>query len=429
MLEGIRWVLLCLVGLAATTTTAAPVLTVRPELVEFGTVREGTIPEAIISVTNTGDAPGSIHRFQSSCPCVELPALSEPERVIAPGSSRDYTIRYNTEGYRGERGATLAITANDANSPHLLKVSITIETPLRVIPRSVHWARARRGAACEDSIVISGVDPGSAIELVKLESSQDSLLAHGEASISDGEPALKVSLALDETAPIGPMNAEVEATVRLDGAEHTVQIPVTVSVVGDFVYYPPSVVSVKPLMRGTRLSELTIVPSEESEVSVLDVGVTGPIQADTAETDPEGKRVIPIFIAPDAPVGPQAGLVTVLTSSSEMPLVRVPVYFEVLSPVTVEPETVVLREGVASSTVSLRSLGTDMEIWEPQSTVEGISATIVNGTERPDAPASVAVRLTTERSTIARGGAVVVRTNVKGLETVTVPVMIAPHTE
>jgi hypothetical protein len=414
----------------AAVAAAGPMLTITPDAIAFGNVREGTVPEATLSVRNSGDAPAQIQRFQSSCPCILLPELSEAERVIAPGEQRDYTIRYNTAGYRGERGATIALTADDATSPHLITVSIDIQSALRILPRTVHWARARPGTVYPESIAIAAADPGKPVELVRVQGSQALLHVSGQASTVEGQPAIAVSLTLDESAPVGPLSAAIDATVRVDGVEHSVQIPVTVNVVGDFLFYPPAVISVdRPILRGTRLSEITIVPSEDARVSVLDVSVTGPIRADLPEPESAEKMVIPIFIAPDAPPGPQAGKVTVITTSRELPMVSVPVYFETLPPVTVEPATVVLAPAAASRKVSLRSTGEDLMISDPKSTLEGVSAAIVTAAQQGADPASIEIRLDSDAPAAGCAGSIHVTTNIPGMETVTIPVAIESPAE
>jgi hypothetical protein len=119
----------------------------------------------------------------------------------------------------------------------------------------------------------------------------------------------------------------------------------------------------------------------------------------------------------------------VINTSRELPMVSVPVYFETLPPVTVEPATVVLAPAAASRKVSLRSTGEDLMISDPKSTLEGVSAAIVTAAQQGADPASIEIRLDSDAPAAGCAGSIHVTTNIPGMETVTIPVAIESPAE
>jgi hypothetical protein len=411
--------------LAAVAAAAAPQLELAPNELDFGTVREGAVPERVLTLRNTGDAPLVIEKMQSSCACIVLPGLDDDTRHLAPGAERAYQIQYKTAGYSGARKAMVAITSNDPAGPRVLDVQIEIEMALRITPRAVHWARASRGETNPERVTVTATDPDQTVHLESIRSLHPHLQASAEMTTVDRQRAVAVAFALAEDAPLGPIAASAELIVRVGPQLVRTEIPVTVNVMGDMLVHPPAIVSVnRPLMPGTRVSQVTVTPTGGDPVRVLDILVTGSLRAEAPATEITDALIIPIYIAADAPAGPQAGQIHILTTSRDLPLVTIPVYFEALAPIRAEPRVVVLSPATPSAIIRLSAPAHPMEIRSVTASLDGVEARILTGTQRDGNPAAVEVAYDPAQFPGAQRGVVILGTNVPGALEMPIPVIM-----
>ena len=76
---------------------------------DFGTVNEGEIVKRTFKFKNTGKEPLIISNAQGSCGCT-VPKW--PREPIAPGSSSEITVEFNSDKKTGKRNQQVTITAN-----------------------------------------------------------------------------------------------------------------------------------------------------------------------------------------------------------------------------------------------------------------------------------------------------------------------------
>ena len=90
------------------TTKLARIAYPEPEF-DFGETKEGEVITHKFKFTNTGKVPLTILNARSSCGCT-IPEW--PEEPIAPGSSGEILVKFNTEMKVGNQRKTVYITAN-----------------------------------------------------------------------------------------------------------------------------------------------------------------------------------------------------------------------------------------------------------------------------------------------------------------------------
>lgn len=76
---------------------------------DFGTVNEGEKVSHVYTFTNTGDEPLILSNAKGSCGCT---VPSWPREPIAPGSTGEITVEFNSKNKKGKRNQKVTITAN-----------------------------------------------------------------------------------------------------------------------------------------------------------------------------------------------------------------------------------------------------------------------------------------------------------------------------
>ena len=113
----------------ATPTDGAPanpaskaVLTLESDVVDYGTIDQGSEPLRLAKFTNTGTEPLIISGAKGSCGCT---VPNWPKDPIMPGESSQIEIRYDTKRV-GAINKTVTVTSNDAVGKHTIRVIGTI---------------------------------------------------------------------------------------------------------------------------------------------------------------------------------------------------------------------------------------------------------------------------------------------------------------
>lgn len=101
--------------------TSPPDIEFSEELWDFGTIRQGDVVTHVFEVRNIGGTELVISRVRTSCGCAAA-LLSSPE--IAPGSSSQIKVSFNSSGYEGKTSKYVYVESNDPDKP-LRKLTIT----------------------------------------------------------------------------------------------------------------------------------------------------------------------------------------------------------------------------------------------------------------------------------------------------------------
>ena len=75
----------------------------------FGEIDEGGVVEHIFKFTNTGKVPLVISNARSTCGCT-VPEW--PKEPVAPGTSGEIAVKFNTKGKKNSQTKPVTITAN-----------------------------------------------------------------------------------------------------------------------------------------------------------------------------------------------------------------------------------------------------------------------------------------------------------------------------
>ncbi len=103
---------------------SGPMIQVDKEVLDYGTIKQGSNGERSFVVTNVGDAPLIITNCQGSCGCTVPECQKEP---IKPGATSTVTVKYDTNRL-GPINKTVTINSNATNEPaKLVKVAGNVE--------------------------------------------------------------------------------------------------------------------------------------------------------------------------------------------------------------------------------------------------------------------------------------------------------------
>lgn len=101
-----------------------PEMAFEEEEYDFGNIAKGTNVEHVFKFTNTGKAPLVITNASSSCGCT-IPTYPKNES-IAPGESRELTVKFNGSG-QGQVTKTVTLTANTEKGTEQLRIKAFVE--------------------------------------------------------------------------------------------------------------------------------------------------------------------------------------------------------------------------------------------------------------------------------------------------------------
>jgi hypothetical protein len=117
MMKSIVIVLGVFLVFCTTTAIAQPRLTILPNsTIDLGDLYAGDKVEHIVTVKNTGTDTLRIQNVKASCGCTSA-LLKNSSGVIAPGSSAQLSIVFNTKSQIGKVTKSVTITSNDSKNP------------------------------------------------------------------------------------------------------------------------------------------------------------------------------------------------------------------------------------------------------------------------------------------------------------------------
>ena len=410
---------------------AAPALNINATELDLGTVERGNVAKTSVTLTNDGDAPLELKDIKSSCPCTTAELPPPDKRVIAPGASLELPIAYDTTDRYGDVGSTIVLYTNDPKQPTtLVNLGLTVESLVVYSPDTgVAWSLAPRGGTVTTPLTIMAGDETASIELLALSMEKPGVTPNAETTVVNNRSRIEVQFTIDSDVPMGLLENQVHARVRIGDKETTVSVPVRGGIIGDVLITPPAIFSPRTAYRqGARISEITVRSSHpgQSAPELVGVEVVGPLQTEWEANAAEKTYVITVSSASDAPGGPQSGLVYVMTRSADDPIVAVPVYFRSAEPIAARPDHVVLNAGNTTQRINLHHPKNEsFKILNINFDPQIVSAKIVPHDASDAATAAIDIALAENAQQDERTSTVVtIETDWPGAEAIAIPVLI-----
>ncbi len=140
--------LMTLSGLAPTSAQIAvdrPIITVEPEILDFGVMPQNESRSGEITIHNIGGALLKIREVKSDCGCT---VADITQREIASGESTTLSVTFNSQKFEGQQTKYIQVYSNDPDTPVLeYVVSAKVKVPVYVKPvkRQLAFGRLRQG--------------------------------------------------------------------------------------------------------------------------------------------------------------------------------------------------------------------------------------------------------------------------------------------
>ncbi|MCB0403079.1 MAG: DUF1573 domain-containing protein [Flavobacteriales bacterium] len=106
-------------------TEKKPKMVFETEVLDYGTVEQGSNGEREFHFTNNGNAPLIITEAQKTCGCT-VPSF--PKEPILPGASADIKVKYDTKRL-GPINKSVTIISNDERPGLVLRIKGTVVAP------------------------------------------------------------------------------------------------------------------------------------------------------------------------------------------------------------------------------------------------------------------------------------------------------------
>ena len=313
--------------------------------VDLGTLREGSVGEAVFKLQNRGKAELVISSISASCGCTTV-RLSDDDKKVPPGQTRDIVARFDTRGRLGKQRKVVTLRTNDPTEPVLrLTLSANVETLFRVLPRTlINMRSVHRGDQLEP-LELYPTDADATLGEVDI-SVRGAALNHALEPIrsDEGVRGYKVKLSIPERAELGAVSGMMTITATVGGEKATVPVRLAGSVVGNIVARPVALQSLGLTPRGRQFAPVTIASTTLSTFRIVSTDAGPHIKVQVKPIKPGKEYQIRTSLADTAPDGPLATTLVIRTDDATMPLVRVPMFVNVRPRFMVEPPMVLLSQ-------------------------------------------------------------------------------------
>jgi hypothetical protein len=326
-----------------------PRLVAPQRTIELGNVVAGDKVQVKWLLRNEGDAALQIERTVATCGCTVV-YLTDEEKVLAPGGQLELKADFNSAGRKGEQVKTVVVHSNDPAEPQLeLQFRARVDVLYEMNPPGRFGFRAaQRGESPKDTFDITPGEGRKDIELLEVRIKDPSLISYkAEALPTPTGVGHRIRLTLSDSAPVGYLSSGMTLTIRVGDLTKEIYVPIQGEIVEDLTPSPkvvqPSGYGAPP---GKQLAPVVLrsVSKTPFEIRGADAGDLLNVSFEEASgKPPKTEYTFTLSIRPDAPAGPFGALLEIRTDAVSQPLIRVPVFGIVTSPVMIDPPIVVLR--------------------------------------------------------------------------------------
>lgn len=318
------------VGGAAADVEAGPKLVVPEKIKDVGTVAQGDVVEVDFALVNEGDETLEIKAVRPTCGCT----VADFDRQIPAGKTGHVKAKLETRDFSGPISKSILIMTNDPTEPTVtVVIKTTVHPYVEVLPRALVRFNAVQHEPMVQKITVAAAEENRDFKVTGVSSSVPFLntevrpLSKDELLAGKSPQQYEVSLSLEDDAPIGPVNAEIEIATNHPKAQ---KVPVKVfGVVRALLGVTPSQVQFGSVAAKTKPGRNLILVNNRSggaKVELRSVSVDDPAFAAEVVTIEAGRRYqVTVTIKPDASPGPRDAVLTLKTSDPEFPELEVPV--------------------------------------------------------------------------------------------------------
>ncbi|MEK6675172.1 MAG: DUF1573 domain-containing protein [Planctomycetota bacterium] len=418
------------------TSANQPRMVIPERMKELGTVAAGEKITVEWEVKNEGSGDLIIDRAIPSCGCTIM-QLADSDKIVKPGGKIVLKAEFDSSGRKGDQAKFVTLHSNDPlDSKTDLQFHAIVESLFEMNPPTrLNLRGVRRGQMVSDTLDITPSEMKKSVELVSVTMKDGDVFSYQQEKLETPSGAgnrLRFKVGAD--APLGTFTSSMAIKLKIDGQERETIVPIYAEIVADIASQPKFIAPTgQAVLPGKQLTPVTIRSTEQVPFDVVRA-TAGPILSVTfapVEDKPKGLEYqFLLTVREDAPPGPFAATLEVLTSSFNQPLVRVPVFGTIGSSLEFEPQLIVLRQD-GSESGSARRIRVQgpaqraLEISSVQSSLSAVKATVdkQRGSRNPNV-LFIDVRLGDSLPKGTHEGTLTIVTNEAHASTVTIPIRI-----
>ena len=290
----------------------------------YGVIDEGDDQPVEFIIRNTGESELVISHLRSLCDCVEV---MMDDTIIQPGKSSGLRGVFRSDGRWGEQEKIIVISSNAWNVPEAeLKISLSVESGVRVTPRSFSFGEIPRGRSSSKKVKIEARLEGELkINHMQVLSAHNVTASLFRRKISPIELPSRKSGYLSEIDIIlkavndgaGQFSGQLNIDTNLSRKPH-LQILFSGEKIGDLEAVP-AVIQFKNVLPGHSVSGATIIKSLDHgpfRVTGFDAGKLPVTMGKGNGMALEEQKVNLVFTAPEKPRRFYRGYVYLKTNHS-----------------------------------------------------------------------------------------------------------------
>ncbi|MFN0152438.1 MAG: DUF1573 domain-containing protein [bacterium] len=267
--------------------------------------------------TNTGDAPLTVTKTETTCGCTVAQAT---QGAIPPGGRGEVAVTFESREAFGEITKAVTVRSNADNAETKLSVTAFIRTDL-YIHKFVQFGKVARDEASERTIEAKG-DASVGFRVTKVETDAPYLSASFSETPSTAPefgPKFEIRVALSPGAPPGTMNRKLLLHTNLS-SKPVIEVPIYANV-GGYLTFSTDALNFGTFAAGTaKVVTLDIAAPAEHPITIVGARSTSPDVTTSLETVSAGRayRVICKVSAAKTP-GRLAGSIVVSTNDRGEP--------------------------------------------------------------------------------------------------------------
>lgn len=345
------------VKLVGTTETKreGPAAKVEQTPIDLGRMREGKIVAATFRIHSVGTEDLKILGITPSCGCTTV-QLSEAKRTVEPGAVRDITATFDSKGQIGTVHKYVRVITNDPAQPSLdLVFTAEVLSLLQARPGpTINMRTVQRGARPEP-VSIFPTDPGKVFELADVEL-QGATVEYTTETVTDdeGRTGVQFNLTVPPEAELGPVSGNMTVHGRVGDEEAYLPIRIAGLIVGDIMATPVRLQSLSFTTRGRQFAPISVSSSADRPFHILSAEAGPFVDVEVAPLKADREYVVRTTLKDSAPDGPLATTVVLRTDNTGQPVLRIPLFVDVMPRFRVEPEIVMLDPHVPKDTRRVR---------------------------------------------------------------------------
>lgn len=345
-----------------------PRLSIPQRTVELGEVLEGDKRTVTWRIDNVGTADLVIDKTRASCGCTVV-KLSDEQKTIPPGGQLEFQAEFDSHRRWGAQSKVVTIETNDPLEPSTqVEFKAEVVKTYELSPTNLNLRMIRRGVANERVATVTPESGRKSVEVVKIEFDNPAPLTYTTSPFvaPNGGTAQKISFVVTENASLGPLIADAQITLNVDGLERQTELPIRGEIVADLTWTPKVVDATRQAsVRGQQLAPLALRSTDAKPFGItaskagplLDVSIT------PEPTSPRAEFEVTLRVRDDAPPGPFAATLQIRTTLPDQPIIEIPVFGMVAPRMEIEPPAIVLiADGTPAGTkrrIRLQTLPSD----------------------------------------------------------------------